>query len=454
MKKTRQFNFTKAELLKWQDRIPNGQRSIEVQDLQVKALRCRISETGRMTMFLDKKVGRKHVKRSLGEYLPGKGGNTVEGFRTRALAELVKIGADPQQWLEGQKPKVAEEITIADAFDLALKASNRGEMATRDWNESKARFITWLKANHPHIQTWARLRRQHVREYLDDQRPTKKSIERGVAELSATRKRLLMQPLTQTSRYMWLEHEIPNCAERMGLSARLNKTPAPVYLQDVLAFLNHLRATNTGVALEAGAALAGLAGLQLMEVLRLTWSKVDFSRGLIEISGETKNRYRNRVIPVPARCLDALKRARSMRQIEGVEEIDGGRVVTSPAGTPFEGKNWQNYSLRLKAEIRAWNSRIDWAPKDLRNCIMTLAALRGFSGDLLEQFVGHAPKSVTARNYIPRLSSASIGEAAELENAMETFRQLVVEPIEREIHAIEDRQIAKVIESTKEGGED
>jgi len=99
-----------------------------------------------------------------------------------------------------------------------------------------------------------------------------------------------MQPITQVSRHMWLEYEIPNVAERLGLGAKLNKPPAPVYLADVLAFLEHLRARGLA-SLEAGAALAGLGGLALLEVLRLAWGKVDLKHGLIEVSGEVKNQY-------------------------------------------------------------------------------------------------------------------------------------------------------------------
>jgi hypothetical protein len=47
--------------------------------------------------------------------------------------------------------------------------------------------------------------------------------------------------------------------------------------------------------------------------------------------------------------------------------------------------------------------------------------------------VGHAPRSITARHYIPRLSSASIGEAVQLEESMILFRRLVVEHIETAI---------------------
>ncbi|MCB2141470.1 hypothetical protein KQH29_00860 [bacterium] len=435
MKKTadvagRRFKFNKADLLAV--KVPDGKPYVEVQDSEVKALRCRVSAGGKMTMFMDKKVEGRHVKRTLGEYIPGPGGSRIDDFRSQARGELVEINKDAVQWLEGEQPVDAEKITLQKAFELTLAASKRGPMARRDWEHATEKFLGWMKDNYPMISTWARLRRLHVKEYLAAQQPTKKSIERGIDELSPTRKRLLMQPLSQTARHMWHEHELPNVAERLGVSAKLKKTPSPVYLADVLAFLDHLKGVRPA-SLEAGAALAGLGGLQLLEVLRLTWSKVDLKKGLVEISGDVKNEYRNRVIPIPARCIDALRRAHAARPSETVQAVDGGAVVTSPAGRPFHGGSWLNYSKLIKAEIRAWNSSIDWAPKDLRNCLPTLAALRGFAGDAVEQYLGHAPRSVTARNYIPRLSPASIGEAAELERATENFKRLVVEHVEREI---------------------
>ena len=77
---------------------------------------------------------------------------------------------------------------------------------------------------------------------------------------------------------------------------------------------------------------------------------------------------------------------------------------------------------------------------------MTLAALKGFSGDILEQYCGHAPSTVTARNYIPRLSSVGIGEAAQLKNAMETFRRLVTDLIDMEVENAGKEQPAKVVD--------
>lgn len=443
MENETRFRLTKSALLAV--KVPEGKPNLSVFDNEVRGLGCRISKTGGMVMFIYKKVNGRPVRKTLGAYHPGPGGASVEDFRSKARVELGQIADDPDKWLEGEATVEADEITIEKAFSLALKASKRGTMALRDWNQARDKFMAWLKANHPHIVTWAKLRRVHVREYMEAQQPTEKSLDRGITALSPTRLRLIMQPVSQTARFMWLEHEIPNVAERLGLSARLVKTPAPVYLEDVLGLLDHLRDAGM-VSYEAGAALAALAGLQLLEALRLTWNRVDLRRGLVEVSGEVKNPYRSRVIPIPARCLEALKRASEARTLEAVESVDGGHVITSSSGAPFIDVSWQNYSVRLGRAMKAWNPKINWAPKDLRNCIMTLGALRGFAGDVLEQYVGHAPRSVTARNYIPRLSSASIGEAAELDRQMKVFRKLVVDHVENEIEAIRAKQAGHVIE--------
>ena len=91
------------------------------------------------------------------------------------------------------------------------------------------------------------------------------------------------------------------------------------------------------------------AGLALLEVIRLTWSKVDLDRGLVEVSGEVKNPYRNRVIPLPQRVMDALRRAYQARPARTVEAINGGAVVASAWGHHFDGGSWTHYSALLKA---------------------------------------------------------------------------------------------------------
>ena len=48
----------------------------------------------------------------------------------------------------------------------------------------------------------------------------------------------------------------------------------------------------------------------------LAWDRVDLERGLIEIRGEVKNEYRNRVIPVCRRVVEALNRPVGQRDVK------------------------------------------------------------------------------------------------------------------------------------------
>jgi integrase len=179
--------------------------------------------------------------------------------------------------------------------------------------------------------------------------------------------------------------------------------------------------------------LQGLGGLQLQEALRLNWDRVDLERGLVEISGELKNDYRERVIPVCSMLLDILKRADERRRSVKVQTLGHeDPVVPNPSGFSFVRTHgsWKNYANRLRKAIHAWNPKLDWTPKDLRNCLPTLAELEGVGGTIFEQYIGHSPKTITERHYVPRIASVTEGEEDELDRQMQHFRRLVVDHIE------------------------
>lgn len=305
-------------------------------------------------------------------------------------------------------------VPLADAFEAALKETHRGERSRQDWNRTTERFLVWLQKHHPLCTHWGAMTRAIVREYL--------AVYHGK---SANYRRLLLQPVLQTAGYMHREHGFPNIGERLGIGSKLKKTPPAVYLEDVLSFCDWAR--DNRPHLEVGACLQGLAGLQMLEALRLTWDKVDLERGLVEISGEVKNEYRNRVIPVAKRVVEALRRARARqaeRKIQSVREF----VVTGERGSPYE--DFASYSRQMGTAIRKWNPGCGWAPKDLRNCLPTFATMEGIHGTVWEQYIGHAPKTVTERHYVPRLASRTGGERAALQRQAALFMRLVVEPVE------------------------
>lgn len=117
-------------------------------------------------------------------------------------------------------------------------------------------------------------------------------------------------------------------------------------------------------------------------------------------------------------------------------------VVESPRGYSYADSfdSWKNYSRSMKQLMREWNSRVDWSPKDLRNCLPTFAVTQGIHSDLWEQYIGHVPRSVTAKHYIPRLASASLGESDALERQMNILRMHIVDAIDEAVEKVETVQ--------------
>ena len=87
----------------------------------------------------------------------------------------------------------------------------------------------------------------------------------------------------------------------------------------------------------------------------------------------------------------------------------------------------------MREALRAWNPRVEWAPKDLRNCLPTFGTTQGLWSAVWEQYVGYSPATVTTKHYVPRLASVSDGEDDALERQMELFRLYVVAPLNRAI---------------------
>jgi len=307
------------------------------------------------------------------------------------------------------------DMPISEAMNDALAASRRGSRSRVEWIKDQARFAAWLDKTHPEVINWSDLGRKVVRQYINEELDNR----------SPNGKRLALQPITQTASHMSREYQVPNVTERLGIGTELVKPPAMVLVADVCAFLSHLKYNNP--RLEAAAALQGLAGLQLQEALRLTWDKVDTKNGRIEISGEVKNSYRNRAIPVCSRVCDALIRAEKRLKIK---EVSGPVVLTERGLSYARSDYWRQFSRELRRAIRRWNPRIGWTPKDLRNCLPTFAAMKGYESSLWEQYIGHAPAGISSRHYIARLTCASAGEEAELAARMDTLRQAVVDKIE------------------------
>lgn len=305
-------------------------------------------------------------------------------------------------------------LSLEDAFKQSSATAKRGDKATADWNYWQKRFALWLVAHHPNIGNWNQLTRPIVRQYLD-----------SYAGKAANTRRLALQPLVQTDAYVAREYKFPRIADDLGIGSQTKRTPAVVYLTDVFELCQtHL---TDEPELRAGAALQGLAGLRLQEAHNLTWDKVDFDRGLIEISGDVKNAWSARVIPLPAYVLDILKALDQHRRAKKV------KTVKNPERLLERFATWDGYSKALQALLDERKPGWDIRRSELRNALPTWSNAQGIHNDIWEQYLGHAPATVTARHYIPRLGHATLGEEEALLEQMKPFRNLVVAPLNVEI---------------------
>jgi integrase len=321
-----------------------------------------------------------------------------------------------QEALEKGKEKLGLKInsdqlqcfTLLEAFNMALSSTNRGKKAELDWRRAITRFLLWLQKNYPACTKWSLLRRPILREYLE-----------SMAEKSDNTKRLYLQPIVQTSGFMHREYDCAELAEKLRTGSKLKAPPKEVYLPDVADFCDYL--AKNAPWLEGGVALQGLAGLAVMEALRLTWDRVNIEQGYIEVSGEVKNEHRERVIPICSRALKALQRIQTL-------DPKTSHVVVGKQGQPYS--DYSCYSHRVRQSLTNWNASIDWAPKDLRNCLPTFFADRGLANQLTEEYIGHSLPGITARHYVPRISTRSRGEFEALTRKIEAYRQQVVQPLE------------------------
>ena len=120
-------------------------------------------------------------------------------------------------------------------------------------------------------------------------------------------------------------------------------------------------------------------------ILELTWDRVDFERGTVDLNprGRRQTRKRRPVVPLNDEALAALKEAYAGRQSSHVIER-GGKPLTSIK------KAFQAASLR---------SGIHATPYTLRHTGAVWAAEAGISMDELAQFLGHDDSATTSKHY-------------------------------------------------------
>jgi integrase len=120
-------------------------------------------------------------------------------------------------------------------------------------------------------------------------------------------------------------------------------------------------------------------------ILELTWDRVDFERGTVDLNprGRRQTRKRRPVVPLNDDALDALKTAWRGRQSEYVVERGAKQIGTMK-------KAFQAASAR---------SGIHVTPYTLRHTGAVWAVEAGVSMDELAQFLGHDDATTTSKHY-------------------------------------------------------
>ena len=171
-------------------------------------------------------------------------------------------------------------------------------------------------------------------------------------------------------------------------------------------------AASEGDYLEALWVCAITLGLRQGELLGLRWSDVDLDGGELRVVqarlrnrpgepmfGPPKSKQARRVLPLPAKAVDALREHRR-RQLElrltvGPEWTDSGLVFTTHAGGPLEGAN---VSRSFRGRVKRYKMR-PTKFHDLRHCCASLLLSRGVSLREIMEWLGHSQIALTANTY-------------------------------------------------------
>ena len=284
------------------------------------------------------------------------------------------------------------QLRLSDAFLLAISESGGSQEHKEDYEDFAGYFCDWAEARG--IFYWHELRYEHAKGYMND------CLNRGLASKTVSH---YLEPIRMTARFMAANN--PDDYRDFCAGLRLPKNVGcdgeydeddgiPVLLfEEVLDFIDWLDDYPHRAVLQPAALLMGIAGFQLREALRLQNREVDPVLGTATIQahpdlGEVvKNKYRIRKIPLPRIVLDYL--------------------ATHPNGhlnvVPYDGDD-KAFGKLLKRALLAWRADCPIAPKDLRKTLPTHAndhaSKESWNTNLVERYIGHAPRSVMGKHYV------------------------------------------------------
>lgn len=159
--------------------------------------------------------------------------------------------------------------------------------------------------------------------------------------------------------------------------------------------------------------LLSLMGLRPAEVVGLRWTDLDLKLATLETANtrtmignrtvlekDTKTEAGERVLPLPAWVLEALKKFRALQAREqlaaGEGYTDSGYVVVDELGMPSNTRQLREHAYRLMARLEMRRVRL----YDARHSCLSYLAVNGVPDVVLAAWAGHTNASFTKRKYV------------------------------------------------------
>jgi integrase len=187
-----------------------------------------------------------------------------------------------------------------------------------------------------------------------------------------------------------------------------NKRAKPWNVDEVRQFIRGLERDRLYAPL-----LLSLMGLRPAEVVGMRWDDVDLKLGTLEtlntrtmlgsqvIEKDAKTDAGERVLPLPSKAADALKKFRALQARERLAAGEGwtesGYVAVDQLGLPMTTRQLRDYAYRVMRELGMRQVRL----YDARHsCLTYLAAVVGVPDVVLARWAGHTSASFTKAKYV------------------------------------------------------
>lgn len=297
------------------------------------------------------------------------------------------------EWLERKARDV--ELTTIRTYRLALVhvREKLGHIKLQDLTEDHVEeFVDWLL-------TSARRKGGKVGTGL---RPS--TIDGILTRLREALGRAVVRKLVSANVALYVK--VPLQAKKDD--RRNNKREKPWTVAEVQAFIRGIESDRLYAPL-----LLSLMGLRPAEVCGIRWSDVDLKLGTLETANtrtmvgnksvlekDTKTEAGERVLPLPPKAWDALKKYKAMqakdRLSAGTAYTATGYVAVDEIGMPLNTRHLRERAYRLMASLGLRKVRL----YDARHSCLSYLAVNGVSDVILAKWAGHTNAAFTKAKYV------------------------------------------------------